>query len=485
MLHRNSLLALMLWGLLSSSIFPTILAFEKTREIPDQIPENVEIDLKHSSYIHPIVVDKRIELLTAVQLFTSWRETGIQKGNYAYKEDMLDFFEPHFDHKAVTLCENLIQSGFAYNVPVMMHLSDPPELRVVTPFSEVHSKTIQTSIERAGGTAVLEEFLEALRSFYLQSDFEEFWDSHQGFFHDVESRAYNDIPLESTIVTLEDYFGSKQHGYHLILAPLFISAYGYRMKANDSFEIYAFYGPTEIEEDMPVFGGFFYDFFVSCFTHPLTDEFLEGYENPARLYEHVTEEMRYGWDWVGMIDTHITMAVTAKLFYGEWFLDYVESMGFIYIRPVFHLLSKYDRDSYPSFREFYPEIVELFNAIADEFFLVVHVVDEKGQGLPNAVVSVFLPNGKEATSKSTNSTGHAVFQNMLNITYSVKASLQGCKEQTERITFRTKEQIETVDLQTIYFVETPLGMATVSGAIVAVIWATTFIILKRREEDVT
>jgi len=482
MLHRNLLLALMLWGLLSSSIFPTILAVGETREVQDQISENVEVDLKHSSYIHPIVVDKRIELLTAVQLFTSWTETGMQNKSYQYNEDMLDFFEPQSNHKAVTLCENLIQSGFAYNAPVMMHLSDPPELRVVTPFSEIQSKTIQTSIDRAGGTAILEEFVDALRSFYQQSDFEEFWDSHQGFYHDIESRAYNDIPLESTIVTLEDYFGAKQHGYHIILAPLFISAYGYRIEANGTFEVYAFHGPTEIEEDMPVFGGFFYDFFVSCFTRPLTDEFLEDYENPMRLYEPIMEEMRYGWDWDGMIDAHITMAVTAKLFIGERYLEYGESMGFIYIRPVFNLLSKYDRDSYGSFREFYPEIVELFNAIADEYHLVVHVVDEKGEGLPNAVVSVFLPNGKETTSKSTNSTGHAVFQNMLNITYSVKACLQGYKEQTTRITFRTKEQTETVDLQTIYFVETPLGMATVSGSIIAVIWATTFIVLKRRKK---
>jgi len=114
----------MLWGLLSSSIFSTMLAVGKTRGISDHISENVEVDLRNSSYIYPIVVDKRIELLTAVQLFTSWHliiaeshiswmQTGIQKGNYTYKEDMLDFFEPHSGHKAVTLCENLIQSGFS------------------------------------------------------------------------------------------------------------------------------------------------------------------------------------------------------------------------------------------------------------------------------------------------------------------------------------------------------------------------------------
>lgn len=207
---RSTILSvLMLCTLLSTSVFFPVFQVESTSEVRYQIMESVEDGFEKYS----MRVDKRIELLTAVQLFTSWRKTGLWALSYPYKEDMLEFFKPYSSHKAVALCENLIQSGFAYNAPVMMHLSDPPELEIVIPVSESHFY---------GGSSVaaaLEEFAEALRSFYVESRFEEFWNSHQDFYDSVERRAYNDIPLESTVKTLEDYFGAKQHAYHVILAP--------------------------------------------------------------------------------------------------------------------------------------------------------------------------------------------------------------------------------------------------------------------------
>jgi len=356
---------------------------ESTREVRYQTMESVEADLEKYS----MRVDKRIELLTAVQLFTSWRERGLWPLSYPYKEDMLEFFETFSNHEAVTLCEMLISSGFSYDAPVgfMMCLSDPPDLDVVMPFSEYH-------INRAGGAAILEEFVEALRSFCLESGFEDFWNGHQDFYVDVESRAHNDIPLESTIKALEDYFGVEQHGYHVVLAPLFVGNYGHWIEVSDSSIIYAFLGPQKIDRGIPVdFGGALFHEFAHSFVNPLTGEFSRAYKNPWRLYEPIEDKMRsmgYG-GWGTMIDEHIIRAVEIKVYKKkelssaivlgtERYLDYEETRGFIYIKPLFDLLSEYDRDSYRSFREFYPEIVELFNAIAVEHDLVVHVVDEKG-----------------------------------------------------------------------------------------------------------
>ena len=68
MLRKNFLLALMLWSLFFPSAFSTILEVEKVRGVPYQTSENLEADFERCS----MRVDKRIELLTAVQLFTSW-----------------------------------------------------------------------------------------------------------------------------------------------------------------------------------------------------------------------------------------------------------------------------------------------------------------------------------------------------------------------------------------------------------------------------
>ena len=274
---------------------------------------------------------------------------------------MLDFFNSFSSHKAVTLCEKLIRSGFSYDAPVsfMLYLSDPPELNVTIPFSEYH-------IGRAGGKAILEEFVEALRSFYIQSNFEKFWDSHQEFYHNVEERANASIPLESIVEILEDYFGIEQHGYYVILAPLFWGNYGPRIKVNDSFDIYAVLCPITIEENIPVFGAALFHEFAHSFVNPLTDEFLEEYKNPERLYKPIARKMQamaYG-NWVTMINEHIIRAVEIKVFNRTEQLLSEEKRGFIYITPLSNLLSKYNRDSYESFREFYPEIVDLFNDIA-------------------------------------------------------------------------------------------------------------------------
>ena len=147
-----------------SSTFPAMLGVEKAKGILWPASE----DMGAGSRPCFIKVDKRIELLAAVQLFTSWRETGIIAGDLPYKQDMLDYFGSFSSHRAVTLCEDLTQAYFNYDAPVgfMMHLSDPPQLEVVVPFSEYH-------IARAGGADILEEFVEALRSFWWESDFEE------------------------------------------------------------------------------------------------------------------------------------------------------------------------------------------------------------------------------------------------------------------------------------------------------------------------
>ena len=131
MQHKSFLLLFALWSLISSSVLTMILGVEGVAGTRYRVSENSHSDFE-ASRISPMRVDKRIELLSAVQILTSLIETGIQEQSYQYKEDMLDFFEPFNRHKAVSLCEDFVQSGFVQNMflGVMIHLSDPPALQI-------------------------------------------------------------------------------------------------------------------------------------------------------------------------------------------------------------------------------------------------------------------------------------------------------------------------------------------------------------------
>lgn len=350
-----------------------------------------------------IKVDKRLELLTAVQLFTDWANTGIWKQNYTYKNDMMDFFKPYSGHQAMTIFSTLLESGFSYDAPVgfMMHLSDPPELMIIEPFSEY----LINRASNAGGISVLEQFTEALRSFALESSFEEFWASHQLFYSYIERTASTSIPLENTVRTLEEYFGISQHGYYVALAPLFLGSYGYHMEANGSLTIYAMLGPQSVAGDVPLFGAALFHEFAHSFVNPLTEEFVWEFENPERLYRPIETQMRnmaYG-HWTTMINEHIIRAVEIKLTGRAKALSQEERRGFIYIRPLYDLLSEYNRTQYRSFREFYPEIVNLFNNIPTQSIPFIETLEGKvtvGLAvLAAAAVFIFLRKRKPDISK--------------------------------------------------------------------------------------
>ena len=287
--------------------------------------------------------------------------------------------------------------------------------------------------------------------------------------------------MESTVETLEEYFGTELHGYYYVLAPLFSGGYGYQIEVDGSYDAYVFSGPSEIDGDMPIFRSFFHDPYVGCFTYPVVEEFLAEHRNLTRLLEPF-EEFPYPFlsKEYGVIALHVRIAVTAWLFNLYSYVDFYEQRGWIYIKPLYNLLYEYDRRVYGSFLEFCPQIVNLFNTIADEYDLVVEVVSEGGGSLPQAMVSVLLPDGREVDSKLTDSTGRVVFKSLLGITYSVKASSPGYYDQTLKVTLKNREQTKKVALRPVPFLETALGKVSVAGGVISVILVAGFILLRRR-----
>jgi len=123
---------------------------------------------------------------------------------------------------------------------------------------------------------------------------------------------------------------------------------------------------------------------------------------------------------------------------------------------------------------------QIDNVQCEIYDLVVHAVNEKNDGIPNAIVTFSWINGTDIASRSTNNTGYATYENLPADSYTLKVSKEGYKDSTLEIDLTKENQIETITLKTVSFIETPAGMGTIAGAIIAVVIIVISILLRRK-----
>jgi len=327
-----------------------------------------------------IKVDPRIELICIVQTFTAWNEVGIVR-NSSYKQRVVEYFSKYSDHEAITLYEELLEKGFSFDEPInfMLHLTEPPELRIRIPFDE-------HLIERAGGNReLLMKFVHALRKFVKDTEFMKFIELNREFYRKIEERSRRDINVSRIAYILRDFFGFLKHKNVIILAPLIhvTVGYGAYMSVNGTTEMYAVMGPTSLVPEER-WRGKLVEYlalheFIHAYVNPLTDKYFE--ENPESrsemepLMDPIFEKMRamaYG-ALETTINEHIVRAIMClvkECHYGMSAtieLERQERAGFIYIKRIYKLVEEYyAKRKKVSFNEYHQKIMSLLKRSAEE-----------------------------------------------------------------------------------------------------------------------
>lgn len=330
-------------------------------------------------------VDPRIELLSVIQIISDYHSRYYLMTNYdfEYKHDVIDYFSQYKDHQAVKLFDkmsHLPYGFFNFHRPpeLMIHPSDPPGLLIQhsIPKAVITSSDLRTLIPLFPDMARLIEFIDALRNFYIETDFMNFYDKHIEFYRTVSADVKDELS-QFDINELEEYFGIRQNSYNIVLAPLFHDG-GFATKIlldDGKYDIYSIIGPTDSIDGKPSFGD--YKRLTKLCLHEYNHSFIEletNYElfKPYRsLYNPIKKQMKANAypNWMFCVEEHIVRAVVIRLISKELGeevgADQIEqeiNHGFIYISGICDKLKQFEnqRDLYPTLVDFYPEIAKVF-----------------------------------------------------------------------------------------------------------------------------
>jgi hypothetical protein len=317
-----------------------------------------------------VSVDPRIELLAVVQSLARDEHLGTLR--LGYRREVLERFAPWRAHPAVTLYARMAREGFTRDVPpaAMLRLSEPPLLELRAPFS-VYVET------RAGGRERLFAFLDSLRDFAAESRFMEFHAAHAALFHRLVRDARRVLRRTRIVGPLEDYFGVREHGYHLILAPL-LHVGGYAAEIErppGTVDCYAVLGPSRAGRGHPRFWS--PDALEALLWHEFSHVFVGNLPEACRreivadsvLFEPLRARMqRQGYTrWEVCVDEHLVRAVGVRLVArmaghhsAERALDLQLRLGFAYLPRLLPALERYERERalFPTLGDFCPALAE-------------------------------------------------------------------------------------------------------------------------------
>jgi hypothetical protein len=319
-------------------------------------------------------VDPRLEVLSIVQYLAGYRP--ITELPSAYRARVDSAFAEFREHAAVSLLRDMAASGFSFHVPPQATLHRTLDLQPARPFPE-------SVTARGGGAARLDAFYHQLAGFSRASRFDAFFLANLDFYRSLLNQAAAHVgPLQSPNL-LEAYYGERMAAYNIVLVPLYMpGGFGIELsEADGTRAIFSVQGPLATAGESLNFGdeqSFTYlvwHEFSHSFVNPLTRLHLEHVQRHAALYEPIADVMRrqaYG-NWESTVNEHIVRAVTTRLAYlhhgpdaGERALHGEQQRGFSYVTALCAALERYeaDRDTWPTLRDFYPELVAALAELA-------------------------------------------------------------------------------------------------------------------------
>lgn len=329
----------------------------------------------HAGFVGP-VVNENVEMMAILARLAGFEEYNYDMGG-SYTDDIDSYFKDCKEHPAVLKMKDLrANNGVAYDAVMSMavHLQRQDDGFIII-------EQEKPSLEKRWNGVDMENFLSLLGKFYDDSDFREFFDSHNDFYrHGLD--AYKENVLKYFDKDwYQEFFGyASDKTYTVVIG--FVNgpcSYGAnRYEKGHDREIFAVVGYA-VFDGKSVFNKsnsstLIHEFCHSFINVPIkSGEKTAGCQTDVDLFRSVKRSMTsqaYP-DWQIVVNESVVRAATIcyMLDHGytqdEVINELLKQMdrNFRWMPDLVSLLRKYEkkRNRYPDFMSFYPEIVSFFN----------------------------------------------------------------------------------------------------------------------------
>ena len=342
-----------------------------------RLPE--EISVKHNAI--NVSVIPQVELISIVQTIGEYNSVLgflMTKDSSEYKTDVINQFTPFKNHSVVKMFDRLSQQ------PRMLNFSAPSNIMLFTDKTLNLRSDIELEefvVNRIGGIDSLNVFLDLLRNFALESDFNKFFNDHKEYYNEVIQNTVKNLGEIDFISELETFYGKKQKSYNIVLVSLYsFVGYGNSLICfNDQREIYNTMGPKSVSDNVPFFGDTNYlkymirHEFSHPFVNPLTEKYWGIIKDFSSNYDSIPDVAKKNvcGDWQECINEFMVRSVTTHLAFAESVESGLQaynkekSKGVSYLDDLLEKIKYFELNkiTYPTFESYYQEILTTFKNV--------------------------------------------------------------------------------------------------------------------------
>lgn len=364
----------------------SLLAGCVTKVIPTASPVDAPVLTRSLGPGLVLEIDPRMELLAAVQAWTSWTTDPRSDGHWSpepspYAQELKKVLSAFGDSPAVKQSQDLLKNrGFSYDAPPAFVLAGDRGLAFEPPAKGYSAYLVQ----RAGSREALDSWAAALRNLAAEAAFPEFFASHRSYYEGLFDRATQGLDAGPLAAWLREYYGfTEETVFHFVLAPTMMPGGGYGTTVvreeggRKVTHVYQVIRDAERVSGHQLAGLTLHEFGHS-FVNPSIGDQIPAAARPGleRLWSPVKDAMRA--QAYTNLETFLNeLVLRATTIRGqvqiglesaagaEVLLNSEVQRGFFPIREVYHELQDYEahRDRWPRFHDFGPE---LLNRLANQ-----------------------------------------------------------------------------------------------------------------------